>query len=189
MASLYRTAPRIFRSSSAPAHRFHRSFATTIQDAPVASRISSADSPSQSSLSAGPAGYTRRPGTTFSNKLNAGPNFGDFVTSKSAAADGEDAELSLEDALELRETAEVEEAPRIGHASEGRELRKVLVGPEGRKREVTRLPEWLKTPIPSSENFKKIKGDLRGLGLHTGRLFFCFWFVRSGSVRSRMLRV
>ncbi|KAH0015721.1 Lipoyl synthase, partial [Aureobasidium melanogenum] len=31
----------------------------------------------------------------------------------------------------------------------------------------TRLPEWLKTPVPSSNNFKKIKNDLRGLNLHT----------------------
>ncbi|KAG6004537.1 hypothetical protein E4U54_000530 [Claviceps lovelessii] len=47
-------------------------------------------------------------------------------------------------------------------------LRTVEVGPEGRKRTITRLPEWLKTPIPSgNENFKKIKSDLRGLGLHT----------------------
>jgi lipoic acid synthetase len=33
---------------------------------------------------------------------------------------------------------------------------------------VTRLPEWLKTPIPGGDNFKKIKNDLRGLNLHTG---------------------
>jgi lipoic acid synthetase len=30
------------------------------------------------------------------------------------------------------------------------------------------LPEWLKTPIPAgNDNFKQIKKDLRGLGLHT----------------------
>jgi lipoic acid synthetase len=29
------------------------------------------------------------------------------------------------------------------------------------------LPEWLKTPIPVNENYKKIKQDLRGLNLHT----------------------
>ncbi|KAG6002226.1 hypothetical protein E4U21_003317 [Claviceps maximensis] len=47
-------------------------------------------------------------------------------------------------------------------------LRTAQVGPEGKKRTITRLPEWLKTPIPSgNENFKKIKKDLRGLGLHT----------------------
>ncbi|KAG5927364.1 hypothetical protein E4U42_002307 [Claviceps africana] len=47
-------------------------------------------------------------------------------------------------------------------------LRTAQVGPEGKKRTITRLPEWLKTPIPSgNDNFKKIKADLRGLGLHT----------------------
>ncbi|GAB0137851.1 hypothetical protein EsDP_00006104 [Epichloe bromicola] len=47
-------------------------------------------------------------------------------------------------------------------------LRTAQVGPAGKKRTITRLPEWLRTPIPSgNENFKKIKSDLRGLGLHT----------------------
>lgn len=55
-------------------------------------------------------------------------------------------------------------------ASEAFELRTVEVGPAGRKKTITRLPEWLKTPIPSpgaNANFGKIKADLRGLGLHT----------------------
>jgi lipoic acid synthetase len=42
-----------------------------------------------------------------------------------------------------------------------------MVGPPGKKKQITRLPEWLKTPIPSSNNYKKIKQDLRGLNLHT----------------------
>lgn len=47
-------------------------------------------------------------------------------------------------------------------------LRTAEVGPAGKKRTITRLPEWLKTPIPAgNNNFKKIKADLRGLGLHT----------------------
>lgn len=47
-------------------------------------------------------------------------------------------------------------------------LRTAQVGPEGKKKTITRLPEWLKTPIPAgNENYKKIKKDLRGLGLHT----------------------
>lgn len=47
-------------------------------------------------------------------------------------------------------------------------LRTAQVGPEGKKRTITRLPEWLKTPIPAgNNNFKAIKKDLRGLGLHT----------------------
>ena len=50
---------------------------------------------------------------------------------------------------------------------EALELKTVQIGPEGRKRSHTRLPEWLKTPIPVNNNYKKIKNDLRGLGLHT----------------------
>lgn len=46
-------------------------------------------------------------------------------------------------------------------------LRTAFVGPPGKKRQITRLPEWLKTPIPNNSNYKKIKNDLRGLNLHT----------------------
>ncbi|KAK6829460.1 hypothetical protein PG990_012296 [Apiospora arundinis] len=47
-------------------------------------------------------------------------------------------------------------------------LRTAEVGPASNRRTITRLPEWLKTPIPAgNKNFKKIKSDLRGLGLHT----------------------
>lgn len=55
-------------------------------------------------------------------------------------------------------------------ASEAYALRTAEVGPAGRKRTITRLPEWLKTPIPSpgaNSDFGKIKADLRGLNLHT----------------------
>lgn len=85
---------------------------------------------------------TRRPTTTFRDKLNAGPSFADFVSG--GAKDKEP--LTPEDAYALK-TA--------------------LVGPAGRKKEMTRLPSWLKTPIPEGENFKRIKKDLRGLNLHT----------------------
>ncbi|KAK3335463.1 lipoic acid synthetase mitochondrial precursor [Cercophora scortea] len=54
--------------------------------------------------------------------------------------------------------------------SEAYTLRTAEVGPAGRKRTITRLPEWLKTPIPSAgtnPNYAKIKADLRGLNLHT----------------------
>lgn len=47
------------------------------------------------------------------------------------------------------------------------ELRTAMVGPAGKKKQITRLPEWLKTPIPDNSNYKKIKKDLRGLNLHT----------------------
>jgi lipoic acid synthetase len=53
-------------------------------------------------------------------------------------------------------------------ATEAYTLRTAEVGPEGRKRTITRLPEWLKTPIPAgNDNYKKIKKDLRGLKLST----------------------
>lgn len=42
-----------------------------------------------------------------------------------------------------------------------------MVGPKGKQRQITRLPEWLKTPIPIGDNYKQIKNDLRGLNLHT----------------------
>lgn len=43
-----------------------------------------------------------------------------------------------------------------------------MVGPAGKKKQITRLPSWLKTPIPGdNSNYKKIKKDLRGLNLHT----------------------
>ncbi|KAI9882744.1 MAG: 40S ribosomal protein S27 [Watsoniomyces obsoletus] len=82
-----------------------------------------------------------RPVTTFQDKLNTGPSFSEFISPPI-----DDVPLSPEDALELR-TA--------------------IVGPAGSKRTITRLPSWLKTPIPTGDNFKKIRSDLRGLNLHT----------------------
>ncbi|KAF2271194.1 mitochondrial Lipoyl synthase [Lojkania enalia] len=81
----------------------------------------------------------QRPATSFQDKLNAGPSFADFVSA---------------------------DAP-LAH-SEAYEIRTAQVGPEGKKKTITRLPEWLKTPIPGgNRNYKKIKNDLRGLNLHT----------------------
>ncbi|KAI9716151.1 MAG: hypothetical protein M1812_005579 [Candelaria pacifica] len=82
---------------------------------------------------------SRRRPTRFNDRLNVGPSFNEFV------GGGEPA-LTPEDALELK-TA--------------------MVGPKGNKKEITRLPEWLKTPVPVGDNYKKIKNDLRGLNLHT----------------------
>ncbi|KAI0897284.1 Lipoate synthase [Annulohypoxylon nitens] len=80
----------------------------------------------------------RRP-TYFKDTTIA--SFDEFLSSKSSAT------LSASDAYELR-TAEV--------------------GPASNRRTITRLPEWLKTPIPAgNDNYKQIKKDLRGLGLHT----------------------
>ncbi|CZT15131.1 probable Lipoyl synthase, mitochondrial [Ramularia collo-cygni] len=101
-----------------------RSFATTVSDAPPPTTTQSQP----------------RPATSFSDRLNSGPAFGDFVAAKN------DEPMSQDDLYELRT---------------------VQVGPEGRKKTHTRLPEWLKTPIPSNDNFKRIKNDLRGLNLHT----------------------
>lgn len=84
---------------------------------------------------------SQKPRTNFTDKLNAGPSFSDFVS-----GGGEDAPLD---------------------PSEAYALKTALVGPAGRKKEMTRLPSWLKTPIPDSKNYQRLKKDLRGLGLHT----------------------
>ena len=77
--------------------------------------------------------------TAFGDRLNAGPAFTDFVSGK--------------------------EPPL--QPSEAYALKTALVGPKGKQKQITRLPEWLKTPIPDTSSFKKIKNDLRGLNLHT----------------------
>lgn len=88
--------------------------------------------------------HSRQPSnSSFRDRLDAGPGFADFITSSS----------SLEHAV-LPEN--------IPGA------RTVMVGPKGKQKQITRLPEWLKTPMPNGENFRKIKNDLRGLNLHTG---------------------
>ncbi|RAH43411.1 lipoate synthase [Aspergillus brunneoviolaceus CBS 621.78] len=85
---------------------------------------------------------TPRRRTTFTDRLNSGPSFSDFV-SGDAAAD------------------------TIADPNEAYALKTALVGPAGRKKEMTRLPSWLKTPIPDSKNYQRLKKDLRGLNLHT----------------------
>ncbi|EUC47901.1 hypothetical protein COCMIDRAFT_88806 [Bipolaris oryzae ATCC 44560] len=125
-ASIPRTrclaALKVVPRSTAPL----RSFATT-SDAP---QPPASETPSKRS----------RPATSFSDTLNAGPSFGDFVNPN--------APLSPAEAYEIKT---------------------VQVGPEGRKKTITRLPEWLRTPIPSNanQNYKQIKKDLRGLNLAT----------------------
>ncbi|KAI9833303.1 MAG: hypothetical protein M1819_003698 [Sarea resinae] len=84
-------------------------------------------------------GTTQRRPTSFKDRLNSGPSFSDFVG-------GREEPLSQEEALELK-TA--------------------MVGPKGKQKQIVRLPEWLKTPVPVGTNFKKIRHDLRGLNLHT----------------------
>ncbi|EFR02573.1 lipoyl synthase [Nannizzia gypsea CBS 118893] len=104
----------------------------------TSSRTYATTSPESSTGDAKPT--NRRAPTTFKDKLNKGPSFSDFVGGAAEAP------LSPEEAYVLK-TA--------------------LVGPPGKKKEITRLPSWLKTSIPDSSSYKKIKNDLRGLNLHT----------------------
>lgn len=108
-----------------------RTLATTVGDP--------ATMPTPTSSSTTPK--SARPRTKFSDRLNSGPSFGEFVGGGP------------------------KEEPLTG--DEMLELRTAMVGPEGKKKQITRLPTWLKTPIPLSDNYKKIKNDLRGLNLHT----------------------
>ena len=85
-----------------------------------------------------PTPIPQRAETTFSDKLNAGPSFDDFVRSPSDAKD---------------RRSEIRTA--------------VVRKPGGKQKTITRLPSWLQTPIPNNENYKAIKRDLRGLNLHT----------------------
>lgn len=78
--------------------------------------------------------YSTRAPTTFTNALNQGPSFDDFLARPPSLSA---AELY---ALQEKQTS---------------------------KKAHTKLPDWLKTSIPTSQNFNKIKNDLRGLGLHT----------------------
>lgn len=48
----------------------------------------------------------------------------------------------------------------------------VITPDQRRKKEIVRLPTWLKTDIPMGTNYTKIKEDLRGLNLHTGMSFY-----------------
>ncbi|KAI1981098.1 hypothetical protein LOZ53_001644 [Ophidiomyces ophidiicola] len=95
--------------------------------------------PPSSSASSTPS-PSKRPRTSFQDKLNAGPSFSDFVAGDNA---------------------------RIVDPAEAYALKTALVGPKGKKKPMTRLPPWLKTSIPDSGNYKRIKNDLRGLNLHT----------------------
>ncbi|KAI5806894.1 hypothetical protein EDC01DRAFT_625807 [Geopyxis carbonaria] len=91
-------------------------------------------------------GVTKRAPTTFSDKLNSGPSFGDFVS-------GGNVPLSPEEALELN-------SPTAGTPGV-----RTVINKKGK--EIVRLPSWLKTSIPRGTNYNKIKEDLRGLNLHT----------------------
>ncbi|KAG6190477.1 hypothetical protein E4U46_007877 [Claviceps purpurea] len=124
---------------AASLHRARGPACRAITSAPSALARSFATVPNSSDTDAAPSNKPTRK-TYF--KDSAVAPFSDFIGTSSAAQP-----LSPTEAYTLR-TAEV--------------------GPEGRRRTITRLPDWLKTPIPSGNaNYKKIKKDLRGLGLHT----------------------
>ena len=95
--------------------------------------------------------------SSFTDKLNQGPSFTDFV-----GGGAKDEALSLSESLEL--------APEVGQGAQGNSGGKVDYPVTGRvkKRQHVRLPDWLKTEIPVSAGYNRIKDDLRGLGLHTG---------------------
>ena len=88
-----------------------------------------------------------RPSTTFEDRLNSGPSFSDFVSGNA----------------EANESAIPASAPAPVN-SQTVDFGSVRTS----KKQHTRLPEWLKTPIPVGDNYKRIKNDLRGLNLHTG---------------------
>ncbi|KAK6522065.1 hypothetical protein TWF281_002634 [Arthrobotrys megalospora] len=78
--------------------------------------------------------------TAFTDKLNSGPSFSDFVSTPEPP-------LSISESLELN--------------------KKPLTPGQLNKANHIRLPTWLKTSVPIGTNYNKIKSDLRGLNLHT----------------------
>ena len=84
------------------------------------------------------------PSPNFKDQLDTGPSFSDFVSSK-------------DDSTDQPRGISLSQTPISSTVSVGKSTH-------------TRLPEWLKTPIPVGDNFKRIKNDLRGLNLHTGKL-------------------
>ncbi|KAA8914672.1 mitochondrial lipoyl synthase [Sphaerosporella brunnea] len=91
-------------------------------------------------------GITKRRRTSFTDRLNSGPSFSDFLGEPSEAL-----ELPLAAAAAPPPTSD----PRI----------RTVITAKGK--EVVRLPSWLKTSIPQGKNYSKIRDDLRGLQLHT----------------------
>ncbi|KAK9479748.1 Lipoate synthase [Lipomyces japonicus] len=83
----------------------------------------------------------KRQASRFTDKLNAGPSFGDFL----------EQHISKDDVVEIKQ----------------QEQELASNGTKKPKKEIVRLPSWLKTDIPVGTNFAKIKDDLRGLKLHT----------------------
>ncbi|KAF9096080.1 hypothetical protein BGX29_007846 [Mortierella sp. GBA35] len=87
----------------------------------------------------------------FADKFANGPSFDDFVG-------GGNEKLSVEEALELKETVVEKEAAAAAAKASGKPAKRA---PK------QRLPEWLKTAIPVGKNYTQIKKNLRELKLHT----------------------
>lgn len=140
-APIQRLQAPLRRSLARAAALSTRSYAT-IPSAPSSQPTSQESSPAASASASASAPATKPRPTYFKDTTLA--SLDDFIANQSSAAPL---------------------AP-----SEAYTLRTAQVGPAGKKRTITRLPEWLKTPIPSAganPEFAKIKADLRGLNLHT----------------------
>ena len=100
------------------------------------------------------ATHSPRRSTTFNDRLNVGPSLDEFISGPAPPS----SEFTAPSTDFLAPPKSTSNPP----------IRTATVGPPGRKREVTRLPSWLQTPIPGANPaYKKIKSDLRGLNLHT----------------------
>ncbi|KAG5456599.1 MAG: hypothetical protein BJ554DRAFT_3620 [Olpidium bornovanus] len=104
---------------------------------------------------------------SFSKLLADGPSFADFLSKQEAP-------LTREEALELRETvsreaAAADAAPAAKQAEPANKKKAPTSEPQlpPEPCSVVRLPPWLKTEIPGGANYARIKKDLRGLNLHT----------------------
>ncbi|BFZ56984.1 hypothetical protein PYCC9005_004034 [Savitreella phatthalungensis] len=89
---------------------------------------------------------TGRPTSTFTDALNNGPSFADFVQRTPSMSASELYELDPDSPHAPSNTSKAMQRSKKAHV---------------------KLPDWLKTDIPTSASFNKIKNDLRGLNLHT----------------------
>ncbi|KAK6341899.1 hypothetical protein TWF730_001385 [Orbilia blumenaviensis] len=97
-----------------------------------------------------PTPITKKPSkpTAFTDKLNSGPSFSDFLSTPEPP-------LSISESLELNSQSQAQ--PQAPPLTPG----------QLNKANHVRLPTWLKTSVPIGTNYNKIKSDLRGLNLHT----------------------
>ncbi|KAG0133104.1 hypothetical protein HOY82DRAFT_577933 [Tuber indicum] len=125
-----------------------RCFPTPATSSTVATtRHLATTSPQPPSTSTSSSSSKKRQPTAFTDKLNTGPSFSDFVTNGAALI------TDAEEALELSSATGTTGNKPQAFDKHGNPI--------------TRLPTWLKTPVPIGANFARIKSDLRGLGLHT----------------------